>query len=193
MPPPVISAAFACLLAVISAGAQQPATTTGQFNVSGRAVSYQIRRLPLSAFPDLPPAVSSQLAQRDCLIPQTYEARRPENVVHASLQSSGSNDWAVLCSAGGVVSLLVFFEQAPDRPITLASALETQRLQLRFNGELGFNWGIDPATPEQVRIAQIGLNPRPTRLDHDALADSVIDHTTLYHYFNGAWLLLEMP
>ena len=57
---------------------------------------------------------------------------------------------------------------------------------------LGFNWGIDPASPEHVHEAQIGMSHRPPRLDHDALADSVIDHRTVYHFFaqNGAWTVV---
>ena len=91
------------------------------------------------------------------MIPQTYEAHHPENVVHASLESSGSSDWAVLCSAQGTVSLLVFFgERLQRNPSTLASAPETERLQAHDpSGVLGFNWGIDPASPEQV------ARPRP--------------------------------
>ena len=55
-------------------------------------------------------------------------------------------------------------------------------------------WGIDPASPDQVRQAQIGLERRPSRLDHDALADSVIDRHTVYHfYLKNAWTLLDTP
>src|SRR5215469_6992160 len=109
--------AFVLLLSPFAAGAQQdPALiSTGQVTIGGRAVTYQVRHLPLSSFPDLPSQVVEQLAERECLIPQTYEARRPENVVHASLQRSGSSDWAILCSSHGIVSLLVFFGGAPDQ------------------------------------------------------------------------------
>jgi hypothetical protein len=178
--------------------AQQPAptlVTTGQLTISGHQTPYRIRYLPTTSFPDLPPEVALQLTQRSCLIPQTYEAHQPENVIHASLERPGSSDWAILCSAEGTVSLLVFFASAPTTPMTLATAPETQRLQAH-NGTsiLGFNWGIDPASPEAIRQAQIGLQPRPDRMTHDALADSVIDHATLYHYFkNGAWSLLPHP
>ena len=59
---------------------------------------------------------------------------------------------------------------------------------------LGFNWGIDPASPTQVHEAQAGLEPRPVLVDHDALADATVEHRTLYHFFaKSAWTLLEMP
>ena len=75
--------------------------TSGSVTVDGRPTPYLIRHLPVSSFPDLPPAIQAQLDHRGCLIPQSYEARQPENVVHASLERRGSSDWAVLCSAQG--------------------------------------------------------------------------------------------
>src|ERR1700691_1700003 len=86
-----------------------PFSASGQITVNGRLTPYLIRRLPVSAFPQLPAAVGNLLKERGCLIPQTYEAHQPENVIEASLERSGSRDWAVLCSEKGTVSLLVFF------------------------------------------------------------------------------------
>src|SRR5208337_163203 len=174
-------------------------TETGQIVIPGRSTPYLIRHLPVSSFPELPTGIQDLLNRRGCLIPQTYEAHHPENVVHASLERAGSSDWAVLCSAEGTVSLLVFFgsrsAQAQGQPLVLVSALETERLQAHDpSGVLGFNWGIDPATPEQVHEAQFGMENRPPRLDHDALADSVVDRRTVYHFYaKSAWTLVEMP
>lgn len=176
-------------------GAVLALNESGRVVLEGHSTSFLIRRLPLNAFPHLPAAIAGELTERGCLIPQTYEAHRPENVVHASLEKPGSSDWAVLCSAQGTVSLLVFFESAPQKPITLASVQETDRLQ-RYDssGILGFSWGIDPASPEHVHEAQIGLARRPPAPDHDALADSIIDKGTVYHFFSkGKWSLLDMP
>jgi hypothetical protein len=169
--------------------------TAGRITRDGGAVSYEVRHLPVSSYPNLPLDVAGQLTDLGCLIPQTYQARRPENVVHASLQQAGSSDWAVLCSIQGTVRLLVFFGGAPGQSATLASAPETARLQPHYGTQvLGFNWGIDPASPDAIRQAQIGLAPRPARLDHDALADSDVDRKTIYHFFrNGSWSLLDMP
>jgi len=183
-------------LAVASGvSAQRSLITEGSIEQEGHSVSYEVRHLPISSYPNLPLDVAGQLTDRGCLIPQTYEARRPENVVHASLQRPGSSDWAVLCSTQGKVTLIVFFGTAPGQPLTLASAPETQRLQTHFGTVvLGFNWGIDPATPEAIRQAQIGLSPRPARIDHDALADSDIDKKTIYRFYaKGSWSILDMP
>jgi hypothetical protein len=183
------------------ASAQQPAQVSshliesGQVNLDGRSVPYRIRRLPVTSFPELPAAVADTLNQRECLIPQTYEAHRPENVVHASLEYVGSSDWVVLCSSHGTVSLLVFFGSAQGDPTELAHSAETDRLQQHDgSGTLGFNWGIDPASPQAVRQAQSSMEHHPPLLDHDALADSVIDHRVVYHFYTKSkWTLVDMP
>jgi hypothetical protein len=190
-----------CLVGILSVSlsgsAQQssPLNTSGEVLVAGRSTPYLIRHLPISSFPDLPAAIQQALNRRGCLIPQTYEARKPENVVHASLERPGSSDWAVLCSVEGTVSLLVFLSRSPGEPVTLASAPETERLQQRDStGTLGFNWAIDHASPEQVHQAQTGMDPRPPLLDHDALADTAVDRRTVYHYHaHGAWTLVSIP
>ncbi|MDE3187240.1 MAG: hypothetical protein KGM96_06915 [Acidobacteriota bacterium] len=168
---------------------------SGQITMGGNAVPYLIRRLPISSFPALPAGIQDILHKRGCMIPQTYQAHRPENVVRASLERAGSSDWAVLCAANGTVSLLVFLGSAPGAPIELASAPETERLQPHDpSGVLGFNWGIDPATPEQVHDAQSGMEHRAPPLDHEALADSIINRRTVYHFYTShAWIKLETP
>jgi hypothetical protein len=187
------------LVCAIAAAQHQPnadkLTESGQTVVAGRSTPYRISHLPVNSFPELPQEIQEQLNQRGCLIPQTYQAHHPENVVHASLERPGSSDWAVLCSAQGTVSLLVFLASAPAHPSVLASAPGTQRLQAHDPaGVLGFNWGIDPASPERVRDAQASMEPRPPLLDHDALADSIVDHRTVYHFYaKGVWMLVEMP
>jgi hypothetical protein len=190
----VLSSAFAVR-------AQDPGPTmprlvdSGELKVEGQSRPYLIRRLPVNSFPDLPEGIADQLDRRQCLIPQSYQAHHPENVVHASLERPGSSDWAVLCSADGTVSLLVFFGSSPGKPIVLSTAPEKQRLQPHdSSGVLGFNWSIDPASPEAVHQAQSGMERRPPRPDHDALADSVLDRKTVYRFYSkGAWALIDMP
>jgi hypothetical protein len=190
----LVSAAL--LLAAALASAQSPPlNSSGQLSIDGHTVNYIIRRLPPSSFPSLPAAVVAVLEAHSCLIPQSYQAHQPENVVHASLANSTSADWAVLCSSSGTTSLLVFFAADPSSPSVLATAPETERLALNTTtGVYGFDWAIDPASPGRVREAQLNLHPRPPAIDHDALADSVIDRRTIYHFFSsGAWTLLDLP
>ncbi|HTM16424.1 MAG TPA: hypothetical protein VL135_05955 [Terracidiphilus sp.] len=186
-----------------SAGAQEstqggPAQSfneSGKATVDGKTVSYLVRRLPVNSFPDLPDAVVETLRQRGCLIPQTYQAHRPENVIHASFDRAGSSDWAVLCSAQGKVELLVFFARNPGKAMTVASAPELARIARHDStGVYGFDWGIDSASPKQVREAQSGLEHHPAAVDHDALADSVLNQKTVYHFYaHEEWTKLDVP
>lgn len=191
-----------CALAVCSvAAAQEPEqalenlVTRGELTVRGQTREYVVRHLPPASFPDLPDAVAKALEQRGCLIPQTYAAHGPENVVRGSFERRGSQDWAVLCSAEGKVSLLVFFSSAPGKAQVLATAPETSRLQAYNSSRvLGFNWGIEAASADTVHEAQSGLSPRPPLLTHDAVGDSVVDRGTVYHYYSkGEWSMVEMP
>ena len=170
-----------------------PLDTTGQIVYDGHSMPYLIRHLPVNSFPQLPSTIEEVLMHRGCLIPQTYEAHEPENVIHASLERPGSSDWAVLCSTGGVTSLLVFLSTNYADPAVLATAPETERLQSHgASPVLGFNWAIDSASPEAVREAQLGMRHPPPRVYHDAIADSVIDRRTIYHFYSkNAWTLLD--
>lgn len=183
---------FCCSLSIRPQNSvTDPLNESGQVMVDGRPTPYLIRHLPVNAFPQLPGAIQDALVRRGCLIPQTYEAHQPENVVNASLERKGSSDWAVLCSVNGRVLLLVFFASGGD-PMVVASAAETDRLQAHGGSNvLGFDWGIDLASPEAIHEAQFGMRQPPARLDHDALADSVIDQRTIYRvYAKGGWTVV---
>ena len=185
---------FVIVLGVGLARAQAGLVATGSVDRNGQARHYTVRHLPVSAFPELPAVVARGLTARGCAVPQTYEAHGPENVIRGSFERAGSEDWAALCSVDGNVSLLVFFASDLEKPAELATAPETARLQPGNGGELGFNWAIDPATPERVQEAQKGMFPRPERLEHDAVADSVIEREAVYRYFaNGAWGVVPLP
>jgi hypothetical protein len=189
--------AFMLLLAVFAMRAQESDSaglvTSGQTPIAGRPAPYIIRHLPASSFPELPAAIQERLTRRGCLIPQTYEAHRPENVVHASLERRGSSDWAVLCSAHGEVSLLVFLGSGEVEAAVLATVPETSRLQMHAMSDvLGFNWAIDAATPEQIHEAQLDMHHPPPRVEHDGLADSAVDGKTVYRFLkNGAWTVVD--
>lgn len=173
-----------------------PWIRTGKIAVGGHMTTYVIHYLPPNSFPNLPTSVVGSLNQLGCLIPQTYEAHRPENVIHGAFERAGSSDWAALCSVRDTVKLLVFFGSAQGQPQTLFTMPETDRLQTHEGSPiLGFNWGIDPASPERIHEAQIGLEHRPPRPDHDAIASSLVDHGAAYYLYTKSekWALVDLP
>jgi hypothetical protein len=160
---------------------------TGQVQVAGKVRSYHLRRLPLSSFPDLPPSVSSILAQRGCMIPQTWEAHRPENVIHGAFYQAGHQDWAVLCSQRGESSLLVF-RDGMGMPLELASYRDKDRLApTTAAGQLGYAWAIDSASPTRLRQFAPGQ-----RFEHQGIEDSLVEYSSILHYWrDGQWLSIE--
>ena len=100
------------LLMALSVFTQPVNQESTQMTGSGQMRAWSTRRItsfaicPVSSFPELPAEGQDLLNQRGCMIPQTYAAHHPENVVHASLERAGSSDWAVLCSTKGKVPLL---------------------------------------------------------------------------------------
>jgi len=194
----IVLVAVALVLAIATADSQSGSTPSklterGHVDVSGQAVPYVIHRLPVSSFPQLPDPIAAKLEQTGCMIPQTYQAHRPENVIHGSLERPGSSDWAVLCAADGTVKLMVFFGSSLSSPTVLASEPETARLETHDrSGVLGFGWGIDPISPRRMREAQAGMEHRPSSLDHDALADVFVEKSTIYHFFTrNRWTVVD--
>lgn len=160
---------------------------TGQVQKAGQVYFYRLRRLPLSAFPDLPPSVRAVLTQRRCMIPQTWEARRPENVIHGAFFQAGHEDWAMLCSQAGESSLLVF-RDGIGVPFELGSYKDVDRLAPTTEGaRLGYAWGLDAASPARLRQFAPGQN-----FEHDGIEASMIEYSSILHFYrNGQWTTIE--
>ena len=69
--------------------------------------TWPVHRLRPAAFPDVPKNLITELERRGCTIPQPYTDRK-SNVIRGEFARPGQTDWAVLCSAQGYTSLLVF-------------------------------------------------------------------------------------
>jgi hypothetical protein len=195
------TAAMAALMAaaVASPSFEQPdsAVTTEQIETgrmrlpNGHEVVYRIRLLPLASYPALPATVAEQLQQRRCMVPQTYEARAPENVVHAALERKGSSDWAVLCSVDGASTLYVFFQSQPGNPIVLRQQRDTEWLGSQVLGAYGSAWGIARRGATQIRQSR-GPGTKRIEADHDGIEDAFVDNSSTTHYFqDGSWITLE--
>jgi hypothetical protein len=157
---------------------------------NGSEVVYQIRLLPLASFPALPAAVSNQLRQRECMIPQTYTARGPENVVRGAFEKKGSDDWAVLCSVNDGTTLYVFLQSRPGEPMVLRHQRDVEWLGSEVVGAYGSAWSIVTRSPSQIHSSQLGRKGEV--IDHDGIDDAFIEHSSSVHYFeDGTWTTLE--
>lgn len=175
--------------ATANAQAKAPPRTeqveTGSAIIDGHVhVPYRIRLLPVSSFPQLPAQVARELDGMGCMIPQTYAAHEPENVISGSFEKRGSSDWAALCSVHGVSTLYVFFESNLAHPVALRHQPDSLWLGKEWGEDYGSAWGIG--------VHPAGLMPRSAEADHDGIEDDFLDQSEVVHYFKeGRWTTLD--
>jgi hypothetical protein len=159
----------------------------------GDAISYRIRLLPVASFPDLPPAVAAQLRSRHCMVPQTFEAQAPENVIEGAFRAAGSSDWAVLCSIEGSTTLFVFLAGQFDTPLALRSQPDTAWLGSEPGSSVfGSAWGISVRSAANLRSSR--QLHGAVFFDHDGIEDAHLEHSATIRYDdNGRWLALGGP
>jgi hypothetical protein len=183
--------AACCLLAVAvaaqvdTAPLQTEQVETGFANLPGHPqVAYQIRLLPVSSFPQLPQPVAEQLDERGCMIPQTYEAHSPENVIQGSFEKKGSSDWAALCSIKGVTTLYVFFQSDFKNPVSLRHQRDSTWLGKDWSLDYGSAWGISSQFARLMQPAD--------HAEHDGIEDAFVEQSSVVHYFNnGHWTIID--
>lgn len=165
-------------------------------SADGETLSYRIRLLPLASFPDLPPAVVTELSRRHCMIPQSFEAEQPENVIRGAFRAAATSDWAALCSAAGTTTLYVFFAGEFDTPIALRSQRDTAWLAAEPGSSVsGSAWGI--AVRPAAELHAVSRLHHPVVLsqlviDHDAIDDARLERSLTIHYYQaGKWLSLD--
>jgi hypothetical protein len=153
--------------------------------------SFAFRMLPPATFTELPAPILRDLEKRHCMIPQTYEAKSPENVIHGAFRENGTRDWAVLCSQDGSSTLLVYWNGSAVKPAELAMQADTDTADPHDETNLlGYARGIDPASPKG--IDEVLANKPYGPFDHDGIKDAHIEKTSVIHYFkNGTWMTLQ--
>jgi hypothetical protein len=179
---------FVCLTAIAHAQLMEQTETGHRSLPNGTEISYRVRLLPPASFPSLPLAVLRQLSTRRCLIPQTYEAHQPENVIHGAFRAGNSDDWAVLCSFNGTTTLYVFFGDQPESPATLRSQPDNEWLGASYAGATyGSAWGITVRHSESIPAGK----PFGS-VDHDGIEDARIEKSSQVHYYrDGKWLTVS--
>jgi len=166
---------------------------TGQSPTQWDSAARAIKRLPPSAFPQLPAVVQRDLERRGCTIPQAFYPERPHNVVSGRFLRANQLDWAVLCSVRDSSRILVFWNGTPGNPTELAPEADAARLQGIGDGKIGYSRGIGVARPVAIRnLARAfdGWIPRP--LDHDGIEDAFIEKASAIHFLHrGKWRMLR--
>jgi len=151
-----------------------------------------IRRLPPSAFGDLPEAIRRDLERRKCTVPQIWDDSVPHNVVRGHFARPGQTDWAVLCSRNGVSAILVFWHESADTVAELDSMSDGTFLQGVGGGQIGYSRQIGVADSAFINrhYGWYG-GPEPPPLDHEGIDDAFVEKASVVHYwYEGRWLRL---
>ena len=165
---------------------------SGQAHATGgETVAYRIRLLPIASFPDLPAPIAGELSRRQCMIPQSFEAKEPENVIHGAFRAAGTDDWAALCSSQGSTTLFVFFAGQTESPIALRTQPDSAWIGAEPGSTIyGSSWGIAVRSATELR-AEPQLR-RGVGIDHDAIDDARLERSLAVHYYQaGRWLNLN--
>ena len=160
-------------------------------SAGGNEESYRIRLLPVSSFPELPREVAARLEQMHCMIPQTFEAQQPENVIQGAFHAAGSREWAALCSVDGKTTLYVFFAGQYDAPEALRSQADTVWLGAEPGSSVyGSAWGISVRHAGELRGSR-SLH-FTGNVEHDGIEDAHVEHSATVHYWQaGEWQTLS--
>jgi hypothetical protein len=152
----------------------------------------KVRRLAPSSFPTLPAELQTDLARRGCTIPQAGTQLVPHNVIKGHFASAEAIDWAVLCSARRVSTIVVYWNGRADDYSLLARAFDIDALQMIGPASLSFGrvlTAADPAVLSQ-RARQAGISGLPP-LDHDGIVDTFADAgSAAYYLLDDRWIRL---
>jgi hypothetical protein len=140
-----------------------------------------IRRLPIDAFPNLPPALAGVLRSHKCEVPQPDATGPPRNVIRGEFFAKGEESWAVLCSVNTATSLLVFRSPRDTAPVTVTTS------------EITYERDITPVGRDFImRHYRAYGGPRPPTIDHNGIDDAFLEKASVTWYFHdGRWLRLQ--
>jgi hypothetical protein len=152
-----------------------------------------VRRLAPTAFPQLPAWVQRKLEERDCLIPQAWNAHAPQNVVSGAFTAAAMREWAVLCSVRGVSQILIY-RAGPRNTAQLVDSLQRSQdetwVQSIGDGRWGYSRLLQLVPRTRVRHwrEDVDGNRIPQPVDHDALSQVFLEKAAEAFYFTaGRW------
>jgi len=153
----------------------------------------KIRRLPVEAFPELPPTVAGVLRARNCRVPQPPADGAPRNVIRGEFFAKGEAGWAVLCSVNNSTALLAFRNGRDTTPDTVTTSEDRNYLQGLDGGNIGYSREITAAGRDFImRHYRAYGGPEPPPIDHHGIDDAFLEKASITWYFhNGKWLGLQ--
>lgn len=177
------------MIGMLAPGAQPTEDSRRRFEAAAR----RIRRVPLSAFPQLPAAVARVLGSRGCEIPQPRADGPAVNAIRGEFSAKGEAGWAVLCSSGGSSSILVFRDDSDGNPEELARTEDIVYLQDLGSEGIVYSREITAVGRDFiVQHYRAYGGPEPPPIDHQAIDDAFLEKASVVHYrYQRKWLQLQ--
>jgi hypothetical protein len=152
----------------------------------------EIKRLQPEAFPNLPATLASFLRTRGCTVPQPAGANSPRNVIKGEFLRPGQQAWAVLCSADGWSTILVFRTPEDRSPHRLAKLEDRTFLQGLDKEKAGYSREIGSAGRAFILShAHNAVGQESPPITHPGINDAFLEKASVVHYFHqGRWLKL---
>ena len=146
--------------------------------------TYPVMRLKPTAFSELPKTLIAELQRRGCTIPQPHTDRRA-NVIRGQFAQPGQTDWAVLCSARGFSSILVFWNASGRNPVEVGKWPEPDSTVI-------YDHFIKPVDRKFIMDhyrAYGGTKPPP--IDHQGIESGGEQASVVLYYYRSKWLKLQ--
>jgi hypothetical protein len=152
----------------------------------------QVRRLPPSAFPELPTKIKRELERRGCTIPQASADKKPQNIIKGEFTGKGRTDWAALCSLNRASTILIFRNASEREPLDLAPERDADNFQAGAGTAIEYSRAISPVGRAYIlKHYRAYGGPKPPTIGHQGINDAFVGKASVVHYFYaGKWLEL---
>jgi hypothetical protein len=153
----------------------------------------KIRRLPVQAFPELPPTIAATLRERNCTVPQPSGAGTPRGVIRGEFFAKGNAAWAVLCSVNNSTALLVFRNGHDTNPDSVTTSDDRNYLQGLGGDTIGYSREITPVSRDFIMEHYRAYGgAEPPQIDHRGIDDAFLGKASVtWYFYNGKWLSLQ--
>ena len=104
----------------------------------------------------------------------------------------GQTDWAVLCSVGGISSILVFWNSSEVNSAEIEKMKDIDRLQSWVNDRMVYSRAITPVGRKYIMEHYNAYDRvKPPPIDHQGIDDAFVGKASVVLYFyQGKWLHL---
>ena len=146
-------------------------------------------RLAPSAFPDLYQR-REELSHRGCGIPQSFSISQPHNVIVGAFTGSKRADLAILCSANGLSSILVFRRGSTAPVAELGRQPDRNYLEvIDGRGTIAFGRVIMPVDANTIRRYTQGRGGEDRSYVHAGIDDAFVGKGSVVWYWDGrSWV-----